>query len=211
MTPKMQFDLRNELQKELAKRNVLTRNSKKKALDMLNLTIESSVTVEISTPKTDNFDKRIQLRYQAIEEILKTERTFIERLDILIKYFVEPLKTLNLMDTQTHTSLFGQLELIYNINKELLNHLENDLSDVARGFIKMAPFFKLYSIFAFDYKNSLILLQVVIKYFKKTFINILYLASFLNFRTSQRKILLSESSLKLLRVGQKYKQSSTLC
>ena len=156
VTPKMQFDLRNELQKELAKRNNLTRNSKKKALAMLDDSLDS-------TPKADNFDRRTQLRFKAIEEILKTERTYIQRLDILIKYFVEPLK--DLIDTQSHTSLFGQVELIYNLNKELLNHLENDLADVARGFIKLAPFFKLYSIFAFDYKSSLILLQVHLIFF----------------------------------------------
>ena len=158
VTPKMQFDLRNELQKELAKRNNLTRNSKRKALAMLDDSCVSSGSLQNSTPKTDNFDRRTQLRFQAIEEILKTERTYIQRLDILIKYFVEPLK--DLIDTQSHTTLFGQLELIHNLNKELLSHLENDLADVARGFIKLAPFFKLYSIFAFDYKSSLILLQV---------------------------------------------------
>lgn len=95
----------------------------------------------------------------ATEEILTSERSYIAQLDKLVNFFVNPLKNLNLIDIASHTALFGQLELIHNINNELLMRLETDLDEVANAFLKLAPFFKIYSVYAFDYRNSLMLLQ----------------------------------------------------
>lgn len=150
------MDLRKELQQALNRRNVLTSRSKLKCIKFLENSYE-----EDSKDEATDYDRRNQLRRKAIEEILTSERFYIAQLDKLINYFVNPLKTdLNLIDMASHTSLFGQLELIHNINNELLLRLENDLDDVATAFLKLAPFFKIYSVYAFDYRNSMILLQV---------------------------------------------------
>lgn len=154
VTPRMKMDLRRELQQAINRRNVLTTRSKLKAIKFL----ENSIEVD-ETEATD-FDKRNELRRKAIEEILTSERSYLKQLEKLMTYFVNPLKSSSLIDISAHTMLFGQLELIYNINSELLSRLEMDLDDVANAFLKLAPFFKIYSVFAFDYKNSLILLQV---------------------------------------------------
>lgn len=108
----------------------------------------------------DDYDRRIQLRKKAIEEILTSEKSYLAQLEKLMNYFVLPLKDVSLIEISSHTQLFGQIELIYNINTELLSRLETDLNDVANAFLRLAPFFKIYSVFAFDYKNSMILLQV---------------------------------------------------
>jgi RhoGEF domain len=155
VTPQMKIDLRRELQQAIFRRNNLTTRSKLKAIQFL----ETSVDEDQKSEATD-FDKRNQLRRKAIEEILSSEKSYLKQLDKLMTYFVNPLKTLNLIDISSHTMLFGQLELIHNINAELISRLENDLDDVANAFLKLAPFLKIYSVFAFDYKNSMILLQV---------------------------------------------------
>lgn len=154
VTPQMKLDLRKELQQALNRRNNLTNRSKLKAIKFL----ENSFDGEAEDETTD-FDRRNQLRRKATEEILTSERSYIAQLDKLVNFFVNPLKQLNLIDIASHTSLFGQLELIHNINNELLSRLEADLDDVANAFLKLAPFFKIYSVYAFDYRNSLILLQ----------------------------------------------------
>lgn len=154
VTPQMKMDLRRELQQAINRRNVLTTRSKLKAIKFLETSIDED------NSESRDFDKRNELRRKAIEEILTSERSYLKQLEKLMTFFVNPLKSLNLIDISAHTILFGQLELIYNINSELLSRLETDLDDVANAFLKLAPFFKIYSVFAFDYKNSLILLQV---------------------------------------------------
>lgn len=154
VTPQMKMDLRKELQQAINHRNILTSRSKLKCIKFL----ENSFEEEQPNTRTD-FDRRNQLRRKAIEEILTSEKSYIAQLDKLVNFFVNPLKNLNLIDMGSHTALFGQLELIHNINNELMTRLEVDLDDVANAFLRLAPFFKIYSVYAFDYKNSLILLQ----------------------------------------------------
>jgi hypothetical protein len=156
VTPQMRMDLRKELQQAINRRNNLTTRSKLKAIKFLETSIEEE---EEKTDATD-FDRRNQLRRKAIEEILSSEKSYLTQLEKLMTFFVNPLKSLNLLEMSAQSQLFGQLELIYNINQELLMRLENDLDDVANAFLKLAPFFKIYSVFAFDYRNSMILLQV---------------------------------------------------
>ncbi|KAG5679418.1 hypothetical protein PVAND_008985 [Polypedilum vanderplanki] len=152
VTPQMRMDLRKELQQAINRRNNLTTRSKLKAIKFLETSIEEE------NDATD-FDRRNQLRRKAIEEILSSEKSYLNQLEKLMTFFVNPLKNLNLIEMSSQSQLFGQLELIYNINQELLMRLENDLDDVANAFLKLAPFFKIYSVFAFDYRNSMILLQ----------------------------------------------------
>lgn len=161
VTPQMKLDLRKELQQAINRRNILSKRSKQKAMQFLESSFngDEDKTETLETEATDG-DRRINLRRKAIEEILSSEKSYISQLDKLITYFVNPLKNQNLIDMASHTALFGQLELIHNINNELLQRLESNLDNVAEAFLKLAPFFKIYSVYAFDYKNSMILLQV---------------------------------------------------
>lgn len=105
-------------------------------------------------------DKRKSFRLQAIQEILTSERSYIGQLELLLEFFVVPLKEKKLITNDQFMSLFGQVEMIYNLNLELLTELEADLENVARAFKRMAPFFKLYSVYAFDYNRAQLILQV---------------------------------------------------
>lgn len=149
-TPPVKQSFRSELKEALMKRNLLTAKTKSKAISILD-DIESSPD---ATPM-----KPSQLRKRAIEEIRVSERRYLAQLEILKDFFIVPLKDKHLLDIKTHTALFGQIEMIYNLNRELLDELEADLNNVSKAFLKLAPFFKLYSVYAFDFKNSLLLLQ----------------------------------------------------
>lgn len=114
--------------------------------------------------KSNDVNKRKNFRLQAVQEILTSERSYINQLQILMKYFVNPLKEQDLLTSDEFTVLFGQIEMIYNLNTELLKNLEADLSNVGQAFLRLAPFFKLYSVYAFDYNRSQIVLQVKSNY-----------------------------------------------
>ncbi|XP_058465083.1 putative protein tag-52 isoform X2 [Malaya genurostris] len=104
-------------------------------------------------------DKRFQLRSQAIREIRTSELSYMKQLNLLINYFVNPLKINGLIQDREHSQIFGQLETIHNLSQELLTKLGDDLDMVVQAFMNLGPFFKLYSVYAFDYRNSLCALQ----------------------------------------------------
>ncbi|CAD7003378.1 unnamed protein product [Ceratitis capitata] len=106
-------------------------------------------------------DKRSYYRMRAIEEVIISERNYLGQLELLMKFFVRPIKHQALIDDHTHTFLFGQIEMIYNLNMELLQELEENKEDVAKAFLKIAPFLKLYSVYAFDFRNALLVLQEI--------------------------------------------------
>lgn len=119
-----------------------------------------SMSPKVSPGKSNDMNKRKNFRLQAVQEILTSERSYINQLQILMKYFVNPLKNTDILSNDEYTILFGQIEMIYNLNTELLKNLETDLSKVGKAFLRLAPFFKLYSVYAFDYNRSQIVLQV---------------------------------------------------
>lgn len=47
---------------------------------------------------------------------------------------------------------------------ELVTGLKHNTDNIAAVFHKLAPFFRLYSVYAYDYTQVLDLLQVIIKY-----------------------------------------------
>lgn len=150
-TPPLRSNLRDELKQVLMQRNCLTAKSQSKALSIFD-DINSSPETTPTRPS--------DLRKRAIEEILTSEKRYIDQLEVLQNHFIKPLKKHGMLDVKSHTALFGQIDMIYSLNKELLHELERDLDNVAQAFLKLAPFFKLYSVYAFDFKNSLLRLQV---------------------------------------------------
>lgn len=158
-TPPVQTSLSRELKLALHERNLLTAKSRRKVCSMLDGSRNGASTDSIN--RTGNeADKRSQFRRQAIQEILTSERSYIAQLKVLMQFFVRPLRDrTDLIGTEQYQAVFGQVEMIYSLNAELLQELESDLDNVARAFKRMAPFFKLYSVYAFDYNRSQLILQ----------------------------------------------------
>lgn len=60
------------------------------------------------------------------------------------------------------SSLSENIKTLYNVSGELIKELKQNSENIAGAFHKLAPFFKLYSVYAYDYEQILSLLQVLV-------------------------------------------------
>jgi hypothetical protein len=74
---------------------------------------------------------------------------------------MEPLKKKSFIPQDTYMTLFGHVETLYNVNGALFDELKRNHENIAASFLKLAPFFKLYSVYAYDYKHAIAVLQVL--------------------------------------------------
>ena len=78
---------------------------------------------------------------------------------------MQPIAEKRLLSQASYTTLFENIETLHNVNGELLKELQQSPENVAYAFCKLAPFFKLYSVYAYNYKRALFLLQVKFFFF----------------------------------------------
>ncbi|XP_017128688.1 guanine nucleotide exchange factor DBS [Drosophila elegans] len=156
-SPQTPLSFSRELRQVLQERNLLTAKSRRKVCSML----DSNSSSPIGSPNPES-GKRLGFRRQAIQEIISSEKSYLDQLELLMNFFVRPLKEQAIIDCSNHTLLFGQIEMIHNLNGEFLRELEANMENVAHAFLKMAPFFKLYSVYAFDYRGALFIIQDLI-------------------------------------------------
>ncbi|KAF5284667.1 hypothetical protein FQA39_LY16949 [Lamprigera yunnana] len=148
-TPLKQMGLSAELHKEIKRSNILTTRIKQKVLQDLN-TLQT----------TDNENSQKLHRNKITIEILSTEVTFINKLQILIDYFMTPIQNKRLLSKENYYILFDNIKIIYNIHKALLQEFRND-NNIVDAFLTFAPFLKTYSFYAYHYKQILELLQSI--------------------------------------------------
>jgi len=140
--------------------------------------------------------RRIRQRRKCLSEIVKSERTYVTSLEVLVEHLKRPLDQSVTISRQDTLSLFSNVELILGVNRVLLKGLEeriahagsptfsdNPLADPQKAgcigdiFLRLAPFLKLYTQYVnnFDlstetydrlYKNSEEFL-VLLESFKK--------------------------------------------
>lgn len=151
-TPKALLTLSAELKNVIHERNILTTKTKCKLLTALD-ELDDSTAMEC--------DKKT-LKEQAIEEIFFTEVTYLKQLEIMMMYFIKPIQERKLLSTDDVHCLFGEISNIYDVNGALLKELKADHTKVAQAFCKMAPFFKLYSVYAYNYSTAMNKLQELI-------------------------------------------------
>lgn len=140
--------LSSELKQLIEQRNVLTTRTKSRVINALDSHI-----------RKDRENKKLMLKSRAIEEIYTSEVSYLNHLEIAMKYFKNPLLESKLPIPETLRSLFENLESVYKVNGELLNQLRIHGEDVAGAFKKVAPFFKLYSVYAYEYRHGMASLQ----------------------------------------------------
>lgn len=75
---------------------------------------------------------------------------------------MEPLKTKEFVSQAEWNALFGNIDTLYKVNGALLGELKANPENVAAAFLKLAPYFKLYSVYAYDYKQIVSILQVCV-------------------------------------------------
>ena len=69
---------------------------------------------------------------------------------------------MNLLPKSKFSSVFGDIEPLYNLNRTLYEEIlsQDNQGNVGNAFLKIAPYLKLYSTYAHDYEIALKLLQV---------------------------------------------------
>ncbi|XP_056631588.1 FYVE, RhoGEF and PH domain-containing protein 4 [Diorhabda sublineata] len=147
-TPRAHIEFSEELRKVLHDRNVLTSKTKKTVFEALD---------EIKT-KGEEENRRYK-REKALLEIVNSEIKYVHQLEIIINFFSKPTEINKLLKNDEFQTVFGSILPIYNVNKELLDELEKNPGKVAEAFCKFAPFFKMYSVYACEFKNILNILQ----------------------------------------------------
>ncbi|XP_054276068.1 FYVE, RhoGEF and PH domain-containing protein 3-like [Macrosteles quadrilineatus] len=140
--------LSHELRALINQRNILTAKSKSKVLNALDKQIEEN-----------RKKQQLDLRNKVIEEIFTSEVSYLSQLEVIKKYFKEPLESSDLISGPTKRTLFGNIESIYQVNGELVNQLKTRGTNVAAAFLHLAPFFKIYSMYAYNYKSAIRLLE----------------------------------------------------
>ncbi|XP_076381665.1 rac guanine nucleotide exchange factor JJ [Megalopta genalis] len=143
-----QTPLSYELKAIINNRNVLSMKSRMKVLNSLNECNQKYLE-----------EKEKNLRFQAIQEILTTEVTYLRQLEILMEFFVQPMMKKKLLDHILLSTLSENIKTLYNVSGELVKELKQDPQNIAGAFHKLAPFFKLYSVYAYDFEQILSLLQ----------------------------------------------------
>ncbi|XP_012228104.2 rho guanine nucleotide exchange factor 39 [Linepithema humile] len=140
--------LSSELRKMIDERNMLSMRSRMKVLHALN---------EDNERYTEERERI--LRLLAIQEILTTEVTYLQQLEILAEFFIKPILERKLLDHQLLVTLLENIKTLYNVSGELVEGLKHNPDNISQVFHKLAPFFKLYSVYAYDYTQVLNLLQ----------------------------------------------------
>lgn len=76
--------------------------------------------------------------------------------------FVRPIKEMNLLPKSKFSSIFGDIEPLYNLNRTFYEEMlsQENKGNIGNAFLKIAPYLKLYSTYAHDYEIALKLLQV---------------------------------------------------
>ncbi|XP_050316276.1 FYVE, RhoGEF and PH domain-containing protein 6 isoform X2 [Anthonomus grandis grandis] len=147
-TPKASIELTLELKKVINERNILTSKTRKRVFDCLD-ELKSNTEEE-----SRNFKKE-----KALLEIVNSEIKYVKQLEIIINFFMKPVQEKKLLKIDDYEVLFGNITTIYNINKELLEELDKGFDNVPHAFSKIAPFLKLYSVYAYQFRNNLKILQ----------------------------------------------------
>lgn len=148
-TPNVEPALATELRRAITEKNILTTKTKSKFIYALN-------ELELANADTN----RRQRKEKAIREVVDSEIVYLKQLEVIIKYFKEPLQSKYILSQEEIEKIFNKVELLYDVNKELLVRMNENPFDIADAFKEIAPFFKMYSTYAYEYKMISGFLQV---------------------------------------------------
>ncbi|KAL6042127.1 epithelial cell transforming sequence 2 oncoprotein-like [Balamuthia mandrillaris] len=106
-------------------------------------------------------------RSQVVREILLTERNYNTCLAIMIEEYQRPLKTKKWITEEQIKCMFYQLEVIFELNRQLLLKLEeridrwNDKSVLGDIFLEMADYLRLYKNYLNNYPKALAMIKTL--------------------------------------------------
>ncbi|ETO04030.1 hypothetical protein RFI_33372, partial [Reticulomyxa filosa] len=111
-------------------------------------------------------EKWAQKRVHSIEELIKTEQTYVDSLTLCIDLFVTPLEHMpKALSRNDHRVLFSDIKTIRGINQAFLQELlhqwksfQNHNTKIGEHFIKFTPYFRQYQNYLNNYGNAMDLL-----------------------------------------------------
>lgn len=91
-------------------------------------------------------------RKKILNEIFETEKTYQHHLMLLISLFVEPIKVSVVLPAKIIDGIFSNIEALQKVSSHLLELMEND--GVVHALLQLAPYMKLYSLYANNFNNA---------------------------------------------------------
>eukprot|EP01103_Thecamoeba_quadrilineata_P008854 TRINITY_DN18573_c0_g1_i1.p1 TRINITY_DN18573_c0_g1~~TRINITY_DN18573_c0_g1_i1.p1 ORF type:complete len:549 (-),score=98.55 TRINITY_DN18573_c0_g1_i1:146-1792(-) len=102
-------------------------------------------------------------RERVINEILMTEKTYVDDLGIMVSQILKPLKQTKLLPNEDIQAIFFNIETILDINKQFLNSLQFSNEDMGEKFLKMKESFRLYATYCVNHSRAVKTLTAVCK------------------------------------------------
>jgi len=96
-----------------------------------------------------------------LNEIYKTEKSYLHHLVLLKTLFLEPLKISSVLPVRHIDGIFSNIEAIYQVSAHLLELMESE--GVIHALLNLAPYLKLYSLYANNFNTSNKLLEECLK------------------------------------------------
>jgi len=96
-------------------------------------------------------------------EIVSTEKSFVEQLNTLITVYIHPLQTAAppIIDMATQRGLFSNAETLAAFNGKLLEDLVKDMEanpterKIGKIFVMFAPFFKMFNLYLNNFTSAM--------------------------------------------------------
>ncbi|ORY50337.1 Dbl homology domain-containing protein [Rhizoclosmatium globosum] len=104
-----------------------------------------------------------------MHEIISTENAYVADLDVLMTVFLGKIRAGNVLRGKDLSVVFGNLEGILAVNKELLRRLEERKAQHPNGvieqigdiFVKVTDYLKMYTMYCSNHPYALMKLQTV--------------------------------------------------
>lgn len=105
------------------------------------------VAYENVLPDDESLPKHERMRNKVINEIINTERGYMEDLDTLVSVYLQPLRESGVLKEEQIHNIFSNVEMILQINKAILDLLvaqiqEHSANGIGLTFIKVADYLK---------------------------------------------------------------------
>eukprot|EP01112_Ceratiomyxa_fruticulosa_P012291 TRINITY_DN3397_c0_g1_i1.p1 TRINITY_DN3397_c0_g1~~TRINITY_DN3397_c0_g1_i1.p1 ORF type:complete len:711 (-),score=147.22 TRINITY_DN3397_c0_g1_i1:104-2236(-) len=79
--------------------------------------------VKTMDSEQERLETQKAIRYRVVNEILNTEKSYVNSLSLVIKYFLQPMRARSIVTPDLIQTIFFNIETIYQINVQFLNLL----------------------------------------------------------------------------------------
>eukprot|EP01117_Protostelium_nocturnum_P005182 TRINITY_DN1886_c0_g1_i1.p1 TRINITY_DN1886_c0_g1~~TRINITY_DN1886_c0_g1_i1.p1 ORF type:complete len:783 (-),score=233.30 TRINITY_DN1886_c0_g1_i1:44-2392(-) len=110
-------------------------------------------------PAGDDIPMDLRMRSKCINEVISTERDYVQDLEFISEFFIAPLKSI--VGPNEISKIFSNVETLVGVNRVLLKDFEmaiqnrdEIMSGIAASFNRLSPFLKMYAVYCNNQKLS---------------------------------------------------------